>query len=58
MSNPPEKRSESLKLECEKSPSRASVKRVGDAKRDRVYSATVLVDILKEPARPKPAVNK
>jgi len=34
------------------------VKRVGDAKRDRVYCATALLDILEEPARLKPAVNK
>src|SRR6201998_3476382 len=31
------------------------VKRVGDAKRDRVYCATSLLDILEEPARLKPA---
>src|SRR5271170_4531993 len=31
------------------------VKRVGDAKRDRVYCATALLDILEEPARLKPA---
>ena len=34
------------------------VKRVGDAKRDRVYCATALLDILEESARLKPAVNK
>jgi Fic family protein len=34
------------------------VKRVGDAKRDRVYCATALLDILEEPARLKPADNK
>jgi hypothetical protein len=34
------------------------VKRVGDAKRDRVYCATALLEILEEPARLKPAVNK
>jgi Fic family protein len=34
------------------------VKRVGDAKRDRVYCATALLDILEEPARLKPAANK
>src|SRR5499425_192491 len=34
------------------------VKRVGDAKRDRVYCATSLMDILEEPARLKPADNK
>jgi Fic family protein len=34
------------------------VKRMGDAKRDRVYCATALLDILEEPARLKPAVNK
>jgi Fic family protein len=33
------------------------VKRVGDAKRDRVYCATALLDILEEPARLKPATN-
>ena len=33
-------------------------KRVGDAKRDRVYCATALLEILEEPARLKPAVNK
>jgi len=33
------------------------VKRMGDAKRDRVYCATALLDILEEPARLKPAVN-
>jgi hypothetical protein len=31
------------------------VKRVCDAKRDRVYCATALLDILEEPARLKPA---
>jgi len=30
------------------------LKRVGDAKRDRVYCATALLDILEEPARLKP----
>src|SRR5713226_7187957 len=34
------------------------VKRVGNAKRDRVYCATALLDILEEPARLKPAANK
>ena len=34
------------------------VKRVGDAKRDRVYCATALLDILEEPAHLKPADNK
>jgi cell filamentation protein, protein adenylyltransferase len=34
------------------------VKRVGDAKRDRVYCATALLEILEEPARLKPAVNQ
>ena len=34
------------------------VKRVGDAKRDRVYCATALLDILEEPARLKSAANK
>ena len=34
------------------------VKRVGEAKRDRVYCATALLEILEEPARLKPAVNK
>ena len=34
------------------------VKRVGDAKRDRVYCATALLDILEEPARLKPPDNK
>jgi hypothetical protein len=34
------------------------VKRVGAAKRDRVYCATALLDILEEPARLKPADNK
>ena len=34
------------------------VKRVGDAKRDRVYCATALMDILEEPARLKPDDNK
>jgi Fic family protein len=33
------------------------VKRVGDAKRDRVYCATALLDILEEPASLKPAAN-
>jgi hypothetical protein len=31
---------------------------MGDAKRDRVYCATSLLDILEEPARLKPADNK
>jgi Fic family protein len=30
------------------------IKRIGDAKRDRVYCATALLDILEEPARLKP----
>ena len=34
------------------------VKRMGDAKRDRIYCATALLDILEEPARLKPAGNK
>jgi len=34
------------------------VKRVGDAKRDRVYCARALLDILEEPARFKPAANR
>jgi Fic family protein len=34
------------------------VKRVGDAKRDRVYCATALLDILEEPARLKPTDNR
>jgi Fic family protein len=34
------------------------VKRVGDAKRDRVYCATALLAILEEPARLKPAAQK
>ena len=34
------------------------VKRVGDAKRDRVYCATALLDILEVTARLRPAVNK
>jgi len=34
------------------------VKQMGDAKRDRVYCATALLDILEEPARVKPAANK
>jgi Fic family protein len=34
------------------------VKRVGDAKRDRVYCTTALLDILEEPARLKPADNR
>jgi hypothetical protein len=34
------------------------VKRVGDAKRDRIYCATALLDILGEPARLKPAPDK
>ena len=34
------------------------VKQVGDAKRDRVYCATRLMDILEEPARLKPVANK
>lgn len=34
------------------------IKRVGDAKRDRVYCATALLDILEEPARLKSADNK
>jgi Fic family protein len=38
---------------------RASIlKRVGDAKRDRVYCARALLDILEEPARLKPAAEK
>ena len=34
------------------------VKQIGDAKRDRVYCATALLDILEEPARLKPAANR
>ena len=34
------------------------VKRIGDAKRDRVYCAGALLDILEEPARLKPAPEK
>jgi Fic family protein len=34
------------------------VKQMGDAKRDRVYCATALLDILEEPARLKPTVYK
>jgi Fic family protein len=34
------------------------VKRVGNAKRDRVYCATALLDILEEPARLKAAGNR
>ena len=34
------------------------MKPVGDAKRDRVYCATALLNILEEPARLKPAANK
>jgi Fic family protein len=34
------------------------VKRIGDAKRDRIYCATSLLDILEEPARLKPPDNK
>ena len=34
------------------------VKRVGEGKRDRVYCATDLLDILEEPAHLKPADNK
>jgi hypothetical protein len=34
------------------------VKRVGDAKRDRVYCATALLDILEESARLQPAANR
>jgi hypothetical protein len=30
----------------------------GDAKRDRVYCATALMDIVEEPARLKPAANR
>src|SRR5438552_11707671 len=33
------------------------INRVGDAKRDRVYCARALLDILEEPARLKPAAN-
>jgi Fic family protein len=33
------------------------VKQVGDAKRDRVYCATALLDILEEPARLRPAAD-
>ena len=33
-------------------------KQVGDAKRDRVYCATALLDILEEPARLEPAANR
>src|SRR5207302_10119818 len=34
------------------------VKRIGGAKRDRVYCATALMDILEEPARLKPGAVK
>lgn len=34
------------------------VKRMGDAKRDRVYCATARLDIHEEPARLKPAANR
>src|SRR5271165_3460570 len=34
------------------------VKRIGDAKRDRVYCATALLDILEEPASLKPGDNR
>jgi len=34
------------------------VKRVGDAKRDRVYCATALLEVLEEPAGLKPGGNK
>ena len=34
------------------------VKQVGHAKRDRIYCAGALLDILEEPARLKPAVDK
>ncbi|MGH9550793.1 MAG: Fic family protein [Terriglobales bacterium] len=34
------------------------VKRIGDAKRDRVYCAGALLDILEEPARLKPTAEK
>ena len=34
------------------------VKRLGDTKRDRVYCATSLPDILAKPARLKPAANR
>jgi Fic family protein len=34
------------------------VRQVGDAKRDRVYCATALLDILEEPAHVKPGNNK
>jgi predicted transcriptional regulator len=34
------------------------VKRIGDAKRDRVYCASALLDILEEPARLKPVAEK
>ena len=34
------------------------VRQVGDAKRDRVYCAVALLDILEEPARLKPAAEK
>jgi len=34
------------------------VKRMGNAKRDRVYCATALLDILEEPANLKPAHNR
>jgi Fic family protein len=34
------------------------LKRVGDGKRDRVYCATSLLDILEEPARLKPAAAR
>jgi ribosomal protein S25 len=34
------------------------VKRVGDAKRDRVYCATALLEILEEPAHQKQGAKK
>jgi Fic family protein len=34
------------------------VKRIGDAKRDRVYCAGALLNILEEPARLRPAVGR
>ena len=34
------------------------VKRMGDAKRDRVYCASSLLDILEEPARLRPTDSK
>jgi len=37
---------------------RANIVKRGDAKRDRIYCAIALLDILEEPARLKPAANR